>query len=285
MSAYFVRMRFGPGGEDLTREVWETGHVGLWHGDWTPDSLPDSRDPAARCFVGLTPGDSVLTVFDGAIHCAQIDGPLELAPPEFKRHGERFKWRRLGNRNSFTLAHLPDSFRLLQTAGRGAINRLDTYGRLAEMLTQERDAAGIKRRFSALFDDDFGVWISLLGPKGWESLALAYLIIEKEYVPTGLVVGRTLKDLDIVGANRKTHNRILAQCKNTHAPLGGPPPEFVAATQATGDGRDTDAFLFAFGGCKNADRVCTVVTGSDLNRWLLESEKGRCYRQLVAPQA
>lgn len=35
-------------------------------------------------------------------------------------------------------------------------------------------------------------WLGFLGPQGWESLCLGYLIFEHEFVPTGLVTGGTL---------------------------------------------------------------------------------------------
>lgn len=39
---YQIRMRFGPGGDDLARQVWETGHVGMWFGGWVPDEYARS---------------------------------------------------------------------------------------------------------------------------------------------------------------------------------------------------------------------------------------------------
>ena len=45
-------------------------------------------------------------------------------------------------------------------------------------------------------------WITALGPKGWETLCLGYLILEHGFLPTGMSVGGTLADVDIVGRLR-----------------------------------------------------------------------------------
>jgi hypothetical protein len=69
-------------------------------------------------------------------------------------------------------------------------------------------------------------WLDFLGPDGWESLCLGYLICQHHFVPTGLDIGRTLKDFDVLGANLDTGKKIFAQCKKDRTELPRPPAGF-----------------------------------------------------------
>jgi hypothetical protein len=50
-------------------------------------------------------------------------------------------------------------------------------------------------------------FFDLLGASAWESFAFAYLILECEFIPTGLSTGRTLPIADIVGRRRSDGSR------------------------------------------------------------------------------
>ncbi len=275
-------MRFGSGGDDIADEVWPTGHVGIWQGAWTAESPPAHPTGPAEKFLGLVPGeDWVVTIFDAIIHCGRVAGPVETAPPDFTRGEEPFKWRAVSATRSFPLPALPDPFRLLQTTGRGTLQRLGSHkDQLAGMLAEQTEASGVQRKFNSLFYSDFEKWIALLGPKGWEALATAYLTLEEHYVPTGLTAGGTLPGLDIVGANTVTRERVLAQCKNDRNELAAL-PEGIAGELAAFEGK---AFLFAFAGCAEGHPLVRTVTGEQVHRWFNETDNGRMYRELIAPR-
>lgn len=148
------------------------------------------------------------------------------------------------------------------------------------MLAEQTDANSFQREFNSLFHNNFEQWIALLGPKGWEALATAYLTFEENYVPTGLTAGGTLPRLDIVGANTVTRQRVIAECKNGRSQLAAL-PEGIAGELAAFEGR---AFLFAFAGCAENDPRVTTVTGEDMNQWFNEKDNGRTYRELIAPR-
>lgn len=283
MAYYLFRMRFGSGGDDIAPQAWGTGHVGIWQGIWTAQNPPPAGMQAApvQHFLNLTEEDWALTVFGASIHRGRIAGPVENAPDEFKKDEEPFKWRAVSATRSFPLSALPDPFRLLQTTGRGTLQRLGSHKEpLARMLAEQTEASGVQREFNSLFYSDFKKWIALLGPKGWESLATAYLTLEENYVPTGLTGGGTLPGLDIVGANTVTRERVIAQCKNDRNELAAL-PEGIARELATFEGR---AFLFAFAGCAENDPRVATVTAECIKKWFKEKDNGRAYRELIAPR-
>jgi hypothetical protein len=122
-------------------------------------------------------------------------------------------------------------------------------------------------------------WIDFLGPKGWESLCMGYLILQHDFVPTGLITGGTLKDFDMIGANFKTGERIFAQCKKDKNLLGNVPEGFPEATEGL-LGRDK-VFLFAYGGCQNYPSGVTVITGEDIRKWFDQDSTGKRYCSLI----
>jgi len=145
----------------------------------------------------------------GAIHLAHACGPIQLAEGHvLDRKAERFKARKITGKKSFRLAVLPDCFQLLPPAGRGNVHEIHGTRRLLEILAASDDEAAAEERIGKLED-----WLMASGPRAWESISEAYLILKEGFVPTGLLVGRTLPLFDLVGRDRRTGARILAQCK------------------------------------------------------------------------
>jgi hypothetical protein len=116
-----------------------------------------------------------------------------------------------------------------------------------------------------------------LGPEGWESLTLGYLIWEESFVPGGLKIGATLPVFDIVGKSR-SGIRILAQCKKDPSAitLGD---SFLEACAAIDD--EAKLYLFAYSGCRNAPCNLKVVTGEELRHWFETTRNGKDYRLLL----
>jgi hypothetical protein len=80
---------------------------------------------------------------------------------------------------------------------------------LVKMLAESASEREVFEKFQRLSWDE---WLDALGPRGWEALCLGYLILEADFVPTGLDVGGTLPLFDLIGKSR-AGNRVYAQCK------------------------------------------------------------------------
>jgi hypothetical protein len=134
----------------------------------------------------------------------------------------------------------------------------------------------VTERFSKMSTHE---WLDTVGPVGWEGLCLAYLIRTEDFVPTGLVAGRTLPTVDIAGRNRDGQ-RILAQCKKSPHPMDID-DDFL---QACGDPSDaTRGYYFAYGGIKtkSVPVAIRVLTREDFARWLEAEPEGQKYLQLA----
>lgn len=111
----------------------------------------------------------------------------------------------------------------------------------------------------------FDEYMDFMGPSEWESLCVAYLMFEEEFVPTGLLVGRTLPTVDVVGRRKSDAARIIAQCKRHEYPIeiGD---DFATVSNALNS--HDRAFYFAFGGVAGAVPANVVVlTRDDLLSW------------------
>jgi len=255
-SFHQIRMRFGSGGEDLASPIWKTGHIGIWFGGWIPDEfalshtlLPTERLkyfdgindekgvkwhfksgdlwPVQR-FFDLTPGNWVYTCFEDRIHLGHVSGPVERGDELFDRDGETFKSRTISGVKDFLLSELPDPYRLVPAGARGTLFQIHAYDPMMRILGASASELEVSDRAAAL---EWDQWLDFLGPQGWESLCLGFLIFEHDFVPTGLVIGGTLKDFDIIGANRTSAERIYGQCKKDRYPRLEPPSEFLAAAK------------------------------------------------------
>jgi hypothetical protein len=303
MAYWRIRMTFGPTKENLTKDVWEKGIIGIWYGAWNPSDLLKCSDqsptniarslsllPAQRKlgkkvkkehvhsiqrFEGITPEDWVFVYYDQSLHIARVDSAiLANDVKEFAREGELFKARKIREAKTFRLDQLPESFRLLSCAGRGTIHELGATRSLVQMLAENNSAKSVNKAYRRL---SWGDWLDALGPKGWETICLAYLIQEKQFVPTGLGVGGTLADFDIVGRD-KSGKRVLAQCKKT-------PNEHVVEDReqvAYIESKNADVYLFAYKGARNIPGNVILITKRDIDDWFLTPSGQQYSRQLTA---
>lgn len=309
MNYWRIRMNYSPTGEDVSKPAWEKGLIGIWYGAWTARDLETVNDlpptQAAEVLASLpsqkrlnwkvTPGyirtarrfrdisndDWVFTYYEQALHLGQTASPILPEPAkEFERNGEVFKVRRVRYCKSFTLSELPESFRLLTCSGRSNIHQVPSTQLFVATLAASKNSGEVVEKFSRL---DWREWLDALGPKGWEALCLGYLIQEVGYLPTGLGVGLTLPDFDIVGRDRDGRV-VLAQCKKS-------PGMYRVSAEERATYRKTPnarVFLFAYAGAQGAPPCANVITAEDLQEWFTHSQRGIQYRQLLtgskAPQ-
>jgi hypothetical protein len=290
--------------DDFTRDAWDRGEVGVWYGAWSARDLEDalaenSSDPSAYLkelpsqlalgwssldvgpavrFRNITSNDWVVIFLrkDQEIGLAQVCSELNSLPDHpLNTNGEVFKYRKITNQKTFKLARLPDAYRLLPSQGLGNVyqfhNMQEQVKLLAESQTQEDVSQALRRK-------PFKQFMDFLGASAWESFCFAYLILEDEFVPTGLSIGGTLQTLDIVGRRKSDGARILAQCKKhpTREPIH---PDFLSLSETLGP--SDRAYYFAYGGCSGAVPAnIRVVVREDILRWA-ESQNGALYRQLL----
>jgi len=115
-----------------------------------------------------------------------------------------------------------------------------------------------------------------MGASGWESFCVAWLIMERNFIPTGLSIGKTLKTFDIVGRNRQTGQRILAQCKKNSTTVEVE-EDFIAALVP-----DDDAYYFAYGNSEqgtHSNPPIRIFGRCDAMKWA-ETENGRVFQRL-----
>jgi len=279
---------------DYSKDAWNREEVGIWYGAWSAGdwyaatqgaaspqhqcgylkALPHQTalgwNPAlskasfdtARRFANIADDDWVVVYFDGCLHVGHVIGPLEsdIQHP-LNCSPEILKYRRVHSRKSFSLALLPDEYRLIPAAGRGNVHEYwDTNRFLVKLMAEFSSEQEVTREIRKLSPKE---WLDVIGPTGWESLSLGFLILQEQFVPTGLKVGGTLPIFDIVG-RAPNGDRIVAQCKKT--------PYRVACDldflEAVSDlGAAVRAYFFAYRGCTNAPNGVTVITGDDILSW------------------
>ena len=296
-----IRMRAGDFG-DFSKQAWLRGEVGVWYGAWSADDLRQALrqpDPAGylsslptqralgwdvsagffqttKRFADISANDWVLSYFDSAIHLGRLTEPLRSDPnhPLNLPDGQVFKYRPLGSIKSFPLRRLPDPFRIVPQAGRGNVHEFNTTYDLVRILAASLNEEDAARRIDTM---PLREWLDVLGPEGWESLALGYLILEDGYVPTGLIIGGTLAVFDIVGRSRIDNAHIIAQCKKApYAVLVG--DDFTAAFLDYGAGGR--GYFFAYGGCVDAPGWLRVLSRDDMEEWLRTTERGQWYMRM-----
>jgi hypothetical protein len=287
---------------NLNREAWNRDEVGVWYGAWSHQdweeasrhakpfeylkALPVQRelnwpgglskaafDTARRFMTDVTEGDWVLVFFGESLHLARVRSSALSEPDHpFNGDGETFKFRRIGEKKCFGLARLPDAYRLLASAGRGNVHQFGNKA-LVNLLIRSRSEEDVNSKVAALSPRE---WLDLLGPTGWESFCLGYLMSKEEFVPTGLLPGRTLRALDLIGRSRKDDVKILAQCKKDPYPV----PITESFREATEGFRDrARCYFFAYGGCTDAPDRITVWTRAEAEEWI-QREDGRRYYDL-----
>lgn len=305
-------MNFGTGGKDVAKPAWESDKVGIWYGGWSAKDLEEAlqkRTPkeqkdwlsnvaAQRQLFEVTREffntvlrfrrirelDWVYVYFDEALHFAHVTGPLESDAdsgfneknPSFPSASpEVFKYRRIGSKKSFRLGRLPTSFLILRSAGRSNVYEHRTsYWHLVKMLAECNDESAVCERFRGL---SLSEWLDWADDKTWEAISEGYLILEKDFVPTGLRVGGTLADLDIVGY-AKDGTRILAQCKKHPTPLA---IEDGFVSLCADFPSPKKLYYFAFGGLVNTPANVRVVDKDSMQKWLETTTNGQLYRKLL----
>ena len=301
-----IRMTFGNGGEDYTGRAWEMDRVGIWYGSWLPDDLygaygdpnvrpviassmalnlneimeargsscaiSESGANTARRFDDLLSGSWVFVYFDRTLHFAQIANDGLFCEPEMFQVGEElFKYKRIHNKKSFRLSELPDPFMLLAPAGRSNVYRVGSCEGLVELLQSSRDSTEVRQKFSEM---EWDQWLKALGPRGWESLCTGYLILAHGYLPSGLAVGGTLADFDIVGS-LESGKAVFAQCKNDRGKrrISAADAEVFHQLEAA------ECFYFAYGGVDRTIPNVNHLSGRDITAWLDNDPKGQSYKR------
>ncbi len=217
----------------------------------------------------MSDGDKVVVEFEGALHIATVTDEFTGDPdPSLRDHGEHFKCRRISNPRDFSLAKLPSSYRLISGIGRGAVQRINAYRPLVELLDRCQSHEEVTEGCREMSTEKL---LEVLSPKQWETICAEYLRDTEGVRPLLLAVGSTLKDIDIYGVNRD-RKRVLAQCKNDAKP-------WEAQTiiewldDLVADPKDVPYF-FARGGVKGKvpeDR-CRVVNDREIITWLQSQE-------------
>jgi hypothetical protein len=234
---------------------------------------------AARRFAQLTQRDWVLVCFDNAIHLGRVVGEVKSDPahPLNLKNGELFKFRHVIEKKTFRLSDLPDAYRIVTQVGRSNVHGFgDTY-KLVELLALSSDAKAVTAQIAAMPLAD---WLDMLGPVGWESLCVGYLILNEHYVPTGLMVGRTLSVFDIVGRSWIDGAHIVAQCKKPTTQRVAVEGDFISACGEYGAA--VRAYYFAYAGCTGAPQGLRVLDKQSMLDWLTNTADGRCYAGLLA---
>ena len=291
--------------KDHAKTAWENGQVGVWYGAWKQEDLKEAIErykekgveeavkymtdtPAQKklgweysksyfhtCwrFMDITEKqDWVLVYFEEKLCLGQLDGDIEIEDGhELNKNRELFHFRKLIGKKEFPLAELPDSYKLLAQAGRSNVHEHnDTYAEMLKILVKKSDSREVKEHYASLSVDK---WLEFLSPTEWESLCLGYLIIEYDYVPTGLLPGRTLQHYDLVGKTREGIG-ILAQCKNSRNPYNV--EDFLTPYKNYKGSDKILWFWFSYGGAESSDPRIKIVDKDHIKKWL-DTEDGKKY--------
>ncbi len=293
--------------EDHSKCAWEMDQVGVWYGVWRPKDLVEAiniyeKEGGSKATDHLTNikqqkelgwpikssyfhtckrfseieenKDWVMVYFDDTLHLGKVSGDIKIDEKHELNCGEElFHFREVIEKKSFRLVDLPDSFRLLASAGRSNVHQHnDIYTCLLKFLAKNPNSEAVKDYFANL---ETAQWLDFLGPTDWESLCLGYLIIKYDYVPTGLLPGRSLSIYDLVGKTLDG-KRILGQCKKTPDPYEVE-ENFLSARKNYRDRDEILWFWFSYGGSKEyPDHKIEIVDKDVIKKWL-HTEKGKKY--------
>ena len=295
---WFMRMKQGSKGKDFASELWRKKRVGVMFGTWTIDDVLDDgggidkskltqewlsqyktdnepaykrswSDSSRRFLVDMSAGHKVAVEFEGALHIATVTNEFTGDPdPSLRNHGEHFKCRRISNPRDFPLGKLPSSYRLISSIGRGAVQRINAYRPLVEVLDRCETPEEVTEACRKMSTEKL---LEVLSPKQWETICAEYLRDTEGVRPLLLAVGSTLKDIDIYGVARGGR-RVLAQCKNDAKTRNARTiNDWIDGLAA---GREDKLYFFARGGARGSinDDRCTVVDGNDILAWLRSQE-------------
>lgn len=295
-------------GIDHSKCAWEKHQVGVWYGAWSPEELneaikryEDEGKDAALEYMNNTPKqqelgwkytsssfdtcrrfkeiteerDWIVVYFEDTLClgrlCSgiQIQKDHELNTP----NGELFHFRHVINQKRFALTELPDLYRLLAPAGQGNVHQHNTvYTRLLKILARCSNPQEVRESYASMPTDE---WLDFLSPTEWESLCLGYLVIEHNYVPTGLLPGRTLSIYDLVGKTRDGC-QILGQCKKSLDPYNVTEDFLIPCKNEKGS-QQILWFWFSYGGWdEDPGYGIKLVDKTRIKKWL-GTEEGKQY--------
>jgi len=302
-----IRLRHGDG-NDYSQRAWEKNEVGVWYGAWSESELADAENTfdttseiaeflsnvpeqvslewkvtpsyvnTVKRFRQINEEDLVVLYLSLSqnIGLARVKGGIDsYSDHSLNLCGERFKYRRIVDKKKFPISELPDAYRLLPNQGRGNVHEFNVMYGHVQLLADHENAAALNQAFR---DRPFDELLDLLGASAWESFAFAYLILETEFVPTGLSTGRTMPVVDIVGRRRSDGSRIVAQCKkNSYA--RDIEPEFLILSESLGP--NDSAYYFAYGGCVGeVPKTIRVIDRTSALHWA-ETDNGKQYCRLI----
>ena len=303
--ARYWRVRSRCNDRDFSDETWRRGEAGIWYGAWTAQDfaavrnrpvpqilaalrvIPAQQDlewaqfktvyvQTACRFANITSEDWVVMYVPGetAIGLGRLNGDMESNSDHPCNHlGELFKYRKIVEQKIFKLAELPDAYRLLSAQGRANIHEFRGMHRHVELLAGCSTSADLNEVVKKMSFEDM---LDFFGDSAWESFCFAYLIMEEQFVPTGLSIGRTLKDVDIVGRNRSDGRRIIAQCKK-NADEQRVEDSFLSAITSS-----DIAYYFAYGGVNgDVPQGIRVVGRREALDWSKSTKNGQFYRKLL----
>ena len=303
MGYWFMRMKQGSEGKPLPPELWDKDLIGVMFGRWTIDYVltdgdldkgkvtferlqkyPPSGEPefnknwfhsARRFLVEMLADDKVVVEFGDSLHIATVTDEFKGDPnPALRDYGEHFKCRRIRSKKRFAIEKLPSSYRLISGTGRGAVQRINAYRPLVELLDRCDSPEEVTEECRKMSTERF---MTTLSPKQWETVCAEYLRDTEGVRPLLLALGSTLKDVDIYGVNRRGE-RVLAQCKNDATKRKAEIIEEWAISLAASP--EDILYFFARGGVDrqvHASR-CTVIDGEEILRWL--GSQGKYQEQL-----
>lgn len=306
MTNYRIRMKFDDPNnpvqkKDYAKQIWQQGNICIRYWEWEIQNrtfeevvaAPDFREAfhgniqdvnVIHRFCNLTDIDWVFTVFDNEIHLAKVTVTpwQDFALPEENLDYLKARSIDIDNEKVFSLTEIPDVFALLAQSGQGTLFQIQNCRELLDILCRDeiQNANDLWIYWQGLNQETL---LDFAGPSAWESLALAYLISEYQFLPVGLSVGGTLKDFDLVGISGKDKKRIYAQCKKDRTPKNID-KHFL---QAISHGQtNRHAFYFAYGGLTEEglrlanEHNIEVITRTDFLQWLTDEEAGRVYLDL-----
>ncbi|HMJ41994.1 MAG TPA: hypothetical protein VK522_06910 [Pseudolabrys sp.] len=308
MNFWRVRLRVS-GQRDFSEEAWERNEIGIWYGAWTCEDLKQARSVTmrpedVRKYLNDMPAqldlgwevteshfntiirfesiaeDDWIVVYLAQQHklgLAQVESQFQstLDHPfnNWDDGGEIFKYRKIRAKKSFEVSELPDAYRLLSSQGRSNVHEFHGMRGHVDLLVQCETVRELQDTIRAM---PFDKLLDFYGASGWESFCFAYLIMEQKFVPTGLSIGRTLKDFDIVGRARTDGRRIVAQCKKH------PTPQPIDRSFLSAITPQDIAYYFAYGGISDEVPSGTIiVTGADARNWAMSHSNGQLYRKLL----
>jgi hypothetical protein len=300
----YWRIRSRCNDRDFSDETWARSEAGIWYGAWTAEDFNGVRNdtesrslkflnslPAQQAlgwdvkplylktalrFANIGRTDWVLMYVprDQAIGMARLEGKMESnSHHPCNYEGEVFKYRKIVEKKTFKLSDLPDAYRLLSAQGRSNVHEFHGMREHVELLGQCSTANDLHK---AIGEMSFENLLDFFGPSAWESFCFAYLIMEENFVPTGLSIGRTLKDVDIVGRRRTDGRRIVAQCKKH------PSPQPIDSGFLSAITSQDIAYYFAYGGISGEVPSGTkIITKADAYSWAMSHSNGQLYRKLL----